>query len=175
MSAGRRDLDSTRVTPDLRSQASERDPLTGFLTRAGLMLHLAEAVAPGSEPSVFAVFGLGGLDEHENVHGLEATNALIVRLAGDFGRMVRPEGVCYAPRRREFCAIFELPVVDASPILASAAIALRRESALEGLLIAFGIAVLPEQADDPIRALVVADRNLIQARKTQRRNRAALR
>jgi GGDEF domain-containing protein len=139
------------------------------------MAHLAEATERDSAPSVFAVFGLGGLDDYEKVYGLGATNELIVRLAGDFARMVRPEGICFAPRRREFCAIFELPVVEVSPILAAAAIALRRESSLADLLIAFGIAVLPEQADDPIAALMVADRNLVQARKTQRRTRAALR
>jgi GGDEF domain-containing protein len=138
------------------------------------MVHLAEAVEPESEPSVFVVFGLGGLDDHELAHGLEATNDLIARLADDFARMVRPEGVCYAPRRREFCAIFELSVVEVSPILANAAITLRRESALAELLIAFGLAVLPAQADDPLAALRVADGNLVQARKTQRRNRAAL-
>jgi GGDEF domain-containing protein len=160
--------------PNLRSQAPAIDPLTGFASRTALTAHLAEATEPDSEPSVFAVFGLGGLDDHEKVYGVEATDDLITRLAGDFARMVRPEGFCYAPRRREFCAIFELPIAEVSPILATAAITLRRESALAQLLIAFGIAVLPEQADDPIAALMVADKNLIQARKTQRRNRAAL-
>ena len=136
------------------------------------MAHLAAAVDPASEPSVVAVFGLGGLDEFEKSHGKSETDRLIARLAEEFARMVRPEGVCYAPRRREFVALFDLPLGVVSRILAPAAIALRRVGAIASIAIAFGTAVLPGQASSPISALVVADRNLSQARRAQRRARA---
>ena len=123
---------------------------------------------------MFAVFGLDGLDAFETAYGSSAGDDLISRLAEDFARMVRPEGLCYAPRRREFCAIFELSVAAVSPILAAAAITLRREGAMSQIAIAFGIAVLPGEAADTVEALRVADRKLILARKARRRAGSAL-
>ncbi len=174
MSGRGRRIDSRRVIPNLRSEPLVVDPLTGFGNRAALLAHLAEAVEPLTETSVFAVFGLDGLDAFEKAYGTSAADDLISRLAEDFAQMVRPEGLCYAPRRREFCAIFELPLAAVSTILAAAAIALRREAAMSQIAIAFGIAVLPGEAADTIEALQVADRNLIQVRKAQRRARSAL-
>ncbi len=153
------------------SDAFANDPVTGFGGRAALLAHLAVAVDPESEPSVVAVFGLDGLDEFEERYGTSETDDVIARLAHEFARMVQPEGVCYAPRRRELSAIFDLPFAAVEPILAAAAIALRREGAMTLITTAFGFAVLPDQADNAIGALIVADRRLNEARRAQRRMR----
>jgi GGDEF domain-containing protein len=159
------------MSPDARSTPNAIDPLTGFGSRAALMVHLAAAVDPRSGPTAIAVFGLDGLDELEHVYGASKANDVIVRLAEEFARMVRPPGFCYAPRRREFCVVFDLPLAAVTPIVAAASIALRREGAMARITTPFGIAVLPDQADDPIGALRVADRNLNEARRAQRRKR----
>ncbi len=159
------------MSTDLQQEPFAVDPLTGFGSRGALLADLASAVDRAHEPSVFAVFGLDGLDEYEEAHGTAETNAVIAALAGEFARLVCPEGVCYAPRRREFCALFDLPFAAVSPILAAAAIAIRREGAIALVTAAFGIALLPHQADSPVGALVVADRRLDQARRAQRRAR----
>ncbi len=163
------------MSVELRSEPYAPDRLTGFGSRAALLARLAEAVERESQPSVLAVFGLDGLDEFEKAYGSFGADDVIARMAAEFARIVRPEGVCYAPRRREFCALFTLPFAAASPILAAAAIALRREGAITQITTAFGVAVLPEQAHDPTGALIVADRNLNQARRAQRRNRPGAR
>ena len=136
-----------------------------------MLADLSVAVAPGSEPSVVAVFGLDGLDDYEKACGTAAADDVIARLATEFARMVRPEGICYTPRRREFCALFDLPFTEASPILAAAAIALRREGAITQITSAFGVALLPAQAHSAIAALAVADRHLNDARRAQRKPR----
>ena len=158
---------------DIRSDPFADDPLTGFGSRAALMARLATAVDPAGRPSVLAVFGLDGLDEFEERFGTSETDALIARLAVEFAHIVRPEGACYAPRRREFSALFDRPFPAVEPILAAAAIALRREGELALISTSFGIALLPAQARDPITALIVADRRLNEASRARRKIRAA--
>ena len=150
------------------------DPLTGFGNRVALTTRLEDAVDPSSDPSVLAVFGLDGLDEFEKTYGVASADNVIARLAEEFERMVTPEGVCFTPRRREFCAVFGLPLTSVWPILTATAIALRREGAMTLIRASFGIAVLPEQADDSVGALIVADRNLNQARRAQRNVRSSI-
>lgn len=159
------------VGSDLRSEVLALDPVTGFGSRAALLARLELAVDPLSEPSVLAVFGLDGLDRVEEVHGTAATHEIIAALADEFARIVGPDGACFAPRRREFCVIFEQPLAQIAPILAAAAIALRREGTMTLITSAFGIALLPDQAADPVGALIVADRQLNQARRAQRKAR----
>ena len=156
---------------ELPSRLFAPDPVTGFGTRAALMADLGVAVDPECSPSVLAVFALDGLDEFEKANGTSRTDELLFRLAQEFARIVCPEGRCYTPRRRELCAHFPTPLVEVSPILAAAAISLRREIAMTGMTTAFGVALLPYQADEPVGALVVADRNLNEARRVQRRSR----
>jgi GGDEF domain-containing protein len=157
--------------PELPSRLFAPDPLTGFGTRAALMADLAVVVDPASSPSVLAIFALDGLDVFEKANGVSRTDELLFRLAQEFARIVCPEGRCYTPRRRELCAHFPVPLVEVSPILAAASISLRREIAMTEMTTAFGVALLPYQAQDPVGALVVADRNLNEARRTQRRAR----
>jgi GGDEF domain-containing protein len=159
------------MSTELPSGLLAIDPLTGFGSRSALVDRLEAAVDPAARQSVLAVFALDGLDDYEKAHGSFRTDDLLFRLAQEFARIVCPEGRCYTPRRREFCALFALPLAEVSPMLAAASLSLRREIAMTGLTTAFGIAILPDQAPDSTGALVVADRNLNNARKAQRRAR----
>jgi GGDEF domain-containing protein len=159
--------------PVLRTEPLVADPVTGFGSRGALLTHLARAVDPASGPSVVAVFGLDGIEEFDKAYGAARGDAVIARLADDLARTVGRAGACFVPRRREFCVHCELPLDAATPILAVAAISLRREGAINSISTPFGIVVLPEGADDPIAALAVADRNLNEARRARRAIRPA--
>jgi GGDEF domain-containing protein len=157
------------VRPKLGIDTFVPDPVTGFGSRAALIADLWEAVDPQATQRVLAVFGLDGLDEFGKIYGAAAMKEVIARLAGEFAQMLAGEATCYAPRRREFCALFPLPLHEVEPILAAAAIALRREGAMTLISTAFGVCVLPDQAGDPVLALTVADKNLTRARRLQRK------
>jgi GGDEF domain-containing protein len=161
------------VEPDFRTEPLLADPVTGFGSRRALLAHLERAVDPASRPSVVAVFGLDGIEEVVKLHGMARGDEVIARLAEDLARTVGPAGTCFVPRRREFCVHCELPLDEATPILAVAAISLRREGAINAIRTPFGIVVLPEGADDPIAALAVADRNLNESRRARRALRSA--
>ncbi|HEY4348775.1 MAG TPA: GGDEF domain-containing protein [Gaiellaceae bacterium] len=147
------------------------DPVTGFGSRASLLADLRLALEPGSDSTTLAIFGLDGFEEFERVYGTPNADEVLGRLAKEFAYMIEPAGVCYAPRRREFCALFSRPLHSVSPILAGAAIALRREGAMVLITTAFGVAVLPEQADEAISALAFADERLEHARRLRRATR----
>ena len=164
-----------QMSVELRADLYAPDLLTGFGSRAALIARLAVAVERESPPSVVAVFGLDGLDEFEKAYGSFGADDVIARMAAEFARIVRPEGVCYAPRRREFCALFAVPFAAASPILAAAAIALRREGRSRRSRPRSASRCCPSRRTTPIGALIVADRNLNQARRAQLRKRTGSR
>jgi GGDEF domain-containing protein len=143
------------------------DPVTGFGARDALIAALERAVAPLCEPSILAVFSLDGAAEWRDDLGEEVGNEVITQLSQVWARFVEPAGVCYAPRRHEFAALFNLPFAKVETILAAAAIAIRREGAIYGISATFGVAHLPSEADSPIGALTAADQRLVAARRAR--------
>jgi GGDEF domain-containing protein len=144
------------------------DPVTGFGSREALLAELQLAVERGSPPAVLAIFSLDGSAEFREELGEDVSNDVIVRLAQEFARFVRPDGVCFAPRRHEFAALFRLPWPKVETVLAAAAIALRREGSLFSISTTFGVAHLPQEADTPVAALVAADGRRVEAQKRRR-------
>lgn len=144
------------------------DPVTGFGNRAAMLAELAAAIAPGSDPSVLAIFSLDGSSDFREELGEEVSNEVLGRLAQEFARFVEPAGACYAPRRHEFAAMFHLPWPKVETVLAAAAIAVRREGAIFSISTTFGIAHLPDDADTPIAALMVADQRRVAAQRRKR-------
>ena len=157
----------------LETNDAATDPVTGFGSRPALFARLEGAVAPRSDPSTLAVFGLDGLEEFEKQHGSATTDSLLAQLSRDLARMVRPDGSCFATRRREFCVFFDLPLTEVRSIVSAAAFSLRRECALASLSVDLGVARLPDQAQDPVAALNAADRRLNDSRRTRLRRLAA--
>lgn len=149
------------------------DWTTGFGDRERLLADLTEALELGSPPSVLAVFDLGGASDYRRAFGERAGDALIARCAERFARAIQRDGVCYRPRRDEFCALIAKPTDDAMARLVEAEHALKLG---EPLLIAacFGATVLPDEAADPIELLMLADDRLnvrLTSRKPRERRR----
>jgi GGDEF domain-containing protein len=144
------------------------EPVTGFGTREAMVAALNRAVESDADPSVLAIFSLDGSGEFREELGEEVSNEVIARLAEEFGRFIRPDGECFAPRRHEFAALFTMPYAKVETILAAAAIAIRREGAIFSIQTSFGVAHLPREAGSPVAALVVADQRRVAAQKLRR-------
>jgi GGDEF domain-containing protein len=143
-----------------RSVDSQRlDPSTGFGDRERLVADLAAALEPGSPRAVLAVFDLGGAAEYRREFGERAGEVLIAHCAEGFAREMSRDGLCYRPRRDEFCALIAKPIEEAMTLLVAAEHALRM---IDPLLIAtcFGATVLPDEAADPVELLMLADERL---------------
>jgi hypothetical protein len=64
--------------------------------------------------------------------------------------------------------MFRLPWPKVETILAAAAIAVRREGSIFSISTTFGVAHLPDDADTPVGALVVADKRRVAAQRRRR-------
>ena len=137
-----------------------RDYLTGFGDHDKLLTDLTDALKPGSPQGVLAVFELVGSSDYRQVYGELASAELVLRCAARFKRVVEPDGVCYRPRQDEFCALISGPIDEARATLHAAARSV--SSGRKPFLVSacFGAAVLPDEADDPIDLLMLADERL---------------
>ncbi|GEM_PF-4897418 len=162
--------------PDPRRAGAEpSDPLTGFATRVDLLADLAARLDPSSEPSVLAIFHLGGYREYVELYGSIEGDALLERLARCLGEALAPHATCYRPRRDEFAAIVEAPGPAAEALLEATVSALNAAFAASRIALSFGTALLPDEAFDPIDALSLADTRLylVAAGRQARERRAA--
>jgi GGDEF domain-containing protein len=153
-------------------QAFEVDPLTGFGMRRALLVALAEAVRPEASPTLLVLFGLDGFDEYVSLFGRLAGRTLIVRLGVRLSDALGPSALCFRARNDEFAALVETRIEGVSDVLDSAVRALRDRGASVAVTAAWGAAMLPEEARDPLRALTIADQRLASnAPRRRRRNR----
>ena len=148
------------------------DPLTGFGTRGALLTELASAVEGERGPVLLVIFGLEGFDDYETLFGTPAGRTLLAKLAARLGDALGPASSCFRPRRDEFVALVPTPIAGVAEVLDRAVVALRERAASVAVSAAWGAAMLPDEADDPIAALTVADTRLASnAPRRKRRNR----
>jgi GGDEF domain-containing protein len=140
--------------------SAHHDYLTGFGDHDKLVTDLTEALTPGSPQAVLAVFELAGSSDYRQVYGELASAELIVRCAARFRRVIEPAGVCYRPRQDEFCALISGPIDKARATLYAAAHSIRGGKQPFLVSARLGAAVLPDEADDPIDLLILADERL---------------
>ncbi len=138
------------------------DPVTGLAVRSALLADLGVAVAPGSRTSLLAVFVLDGLKEFEELKGVIEGRKLLGRLGERLSAVVHGVGTGYHPRNDEF-AILVTGRVSASAILTDAIAALGESDRYYSVVATAGHVVLPDEASDPIEALIVADKRLTTA------------
>jgi len=139
---------------------SSTDLLTGLGTRAELMLGLAEAVEPASPPTTLALFDFGGLDEYADLYGRLEGQALLIRLAHRLSKAIEQPASYYRPRTDEFAALIQSPIAIAEPLLAATVSTLTTRFEQFEITPAFGAALLPDEASEPVDALMLADQRL---------------
>ena len=127
--------------------------------RTVLLNDLAEAVAPGSRPSLLVIFALDGFKDFEELNGVLEARKLLGRLSQRLLAVIDGLGTCYRPRGDEFAVLVTGPA-SASAILAESTAALTETDRFYSVVATAGHAVLPAEATEPIEALMVADRRL---------------
>jgi GGDEF domain-containing protein len=148
------------------------DPLTGFGTRNALLADLEAAVEGQHGPSLLVVFGLEGFDEYVTLFGSLAGRALLVKLGARLADALGSGSSCYRPRQDEFAVLVPTPIEAVAGVLDRALAALRERAASVAVSAAWGAAMLPEEADDAVGALKLADTRLASnAPRRRRRNR----
>ncbi len=151
------------------------DPLTGFGDHELLIADLTRALEPGSAAAVLAVFELVGWFDYRRAFGEPASDELIARRAARFAAVFGSSGACYRPRQGEFCALVGGQVDEVCAMLLVAEGVLAVEGGSDGVSSCFGAALLPDEADDPIDLLILADERLrLQLGNPRRRERRAL-
>jgi GGDEF domain-containing protein len=139
---------------------SSTDPLTGLGTRAELMLDLAESIDPTSPARTLALFDFAGLSEYADLYGRLEGQALLVRLADRLSEALEQPATYYRPRSGEFAALIETSIATAEPLLLAAVSTLTIRFEQFEITPTFGAALLPDEASDPVDALMLADQRL---------------
>jgi hypothetical protein len=119
--------------------------------RRDLMADLTRALAPGSDERLFAVVRLHGLTERRAAD--ELLSIVRRRFVLDVGRF----GRVYLTRWDELCLLFDCPLETAIQLLDDTTEVLNRLASVDAEA---GVALLPEEAADPISALERADRRI---------------
>jgi GGDEF domain-containing protein len=151
------------------------DPVTLLGTRQSLLIDLAKSVRPSATPSVLAIFALGGYADYQQTFGTEATDSLVAHLASLFRETIGSAGIGYRPRQDEFVVLIDGEQDSAEAVLTEALSTLRRAGDEFLITPSYGAALLPDEADEAIAALTVADRRLeaISARGPRERRRSS--
>ena len=159
--AARRALDNARLHRQVEEQALT-DALTGVPNRAALMRHLERELARSHRhgDSIGLVFlDLDGFKAVNDVHGHEAGDALLAEVAGRLRGAVRTEDLVARLAGDEFCVALD-GITDRAQ---AAGVAEELRGRLEGALgargvgVSLGLALGPEDGDDPAALLRAAD------------------
>jgi hypothetical protein len=125
-------------------------------TREALLADLEAALAPEEPVRLLVIFRLGGFEEFTRL-GTRSPGVLIREVMSYLPEATGPSGFYYRPRRDELCGLIEGSLRDVERALLAASTALNERLERRGLSLGFGAAVLPDEADDPIGALALAD------------------
>ena len=138
--------------------AATTDVLTGLANRRMLMADLerGEAVAQG-EPLVLLLFDLNGFKKYNDTFGHPAGDALLARLGHALVPAVAPHNA-YRLGGDEFCVLATAAARDEVELAAMSALSERGEGF--SISASFGTVALPEEAQNPLGALRIADQRM---------------
>ena len=138
---------------------SQSDPVTGLGNRRRLMLDLGDAIESG-RPHVFALFDIDGFKAYNDNFGHPAGDALLGRLGKNLAASVRPAGAAYRLGGDEFCVLCQIEGAGGDGVVALGSAALSEAGKGFTSSSSNGSVLLPEEADDPSTALLLADRRM---------------
>ena len=138
---------------------SQSDPVTGLGNRRRLMLDLEDAIETG-RPHVFALFDIDGFKAYNDNFGHPAGDALLGRLGKNLAAAVRPAGAAYRLGGDEFCVLSQIDAAGGDGVVALGSAALSEAGKGFTSSSSNGSVLLPEEADDPSTALLLADRRM---------------
>ncbi len=138
-------------------------PVCGSGTRRELMADLTAALAPGSPERLFAVVRLHGFGAVIRRGGEAAATTLLAEAERSLLDGVDESGRCYQPRFDEWCILFDSDVETAIRHLDAVTAAIDEVGETCGIFSEAGVAILPQEARDPLGALERADRRVAPA------------
>jgi two-component system, cell cycle response regulator len=146
--------------------ASREEATTDVLTGLGnrrLLAHdlkrAARRIADG-ERMLMVLFDLNGFKQYNDSFGHPAGDSLLVRLGENLRRAMGDRGSAYRMGGDEFCILGALGDEGPDRIAMLAAAALKEEGQGFTINCAYGVVVLPDDADDADEAVRLADRRM---------------
>jgi diguanylate cyclase (GGDEF)-like protein len=146
--------------------AITHDAMTDQLTQLGNRRHLVRdlsAVTDGGSdrsPYVFAIFDLDGFKNYNDTFGHLAGDRLLARLGEALGATMEGVGAAYRLGGDEFCLLSSTAQTSAGAIVARAMHALSAHGDGFDIMTSAGHVKLPEEAEDSLQALRLADQRL---------------
>jgi two-component system, cell cycle response regulator len=150
--------ENSRLLAASRAEA-RTDSLTGLGNRRRLIEDLTHLLDRGGQPHVFALFDLDGFKAYNDSFGHTAGDTLLRRFAGNLVAAVSPDGRAYRLGGDEFCILTPVTAGGGEPIAAASA-ALSEQGAGFSVRSSWGAVFVPEEADDAVEALSLADRRM---------------
>ena len=138
---------------------SQSDPVTGLGNRRRLILDLADAIE-SRRPHVFALFDIDGFKSYNDNFGHPAGDALLSRLGKNLAAAVSPTGFAYRLGGDEFCVLSRIEGANGDGVVALGSAALSEAGKGFTSSSSNGSVLLPDEADDPSTALLLADRRM---------------
>jgi two-component system, cell cycle response regulator len=153
--------ENTRILGLMRAHAVT-DTLTALGNRRRLVGELDRALEAGhaAERTMLVVYDLDGFKSYNDTFGHPAGDALLARLAASFEEGVAPVGSAYRLGGDEFCALVEVPPIDAETFLGATVAALSETGDGFTVSSSYGAVFLPDEAVTPSDALRLADQRL---------------
>jgi GGDEF domain-containing protein len=146
--------------------AQHGDAPTGLMTRSSLVRDLEDAVAPGNPPRTLAIFDLCG---YAATYGRSHGDALVRQIYVDLSQTL--EGATfYHPRADELAVLLEGPQTAVEQQLDAVVASLNDRFSQFNVVIAFGAATVPDEANQANVALRIADaRHYLRPRRPRER------
>ena len=142
-----------------QSRDAHADPLTGLGNRPRLMDDLTD-VFEARRPYVFALFDLDGFKAYNDSFGHPAGDSLLRKLAANLAATVESDGGrAYRLGGDEFCILAPAKSAGGEPIAAASA-ALSEQGTGFSVRTSWGAVFLPDEAQDAVDALGLADRRM---------------
>ena len=142
---------------------SVTDPVTGLGNRRRLVADLERAAedATVARPWMLVIFDLDGFKGYNDAFGHPAGDNLLGRLGSKLAHVDGVDGVAgYRLGGDEFCLLAPIAGVDVERLLHQATYALSEKGVGFDVGCSFGAVHLPDEADDPVSALRLADERL---------------
>jgi diguanylate cyclase (GGDEF)-like protein len=151
-------LVSLRASRRELQDAATTDVLTGLANRRMLMADLERRVAVAQgEPLVLLLFDLNGFKKYNDTFGHPAGDALLARLGHALVPAVAPHNA-YRLGGDEFCVLATAAARDEVELAAMSALHERGEGF--SISASYGTVTLPEEAQNPLGALRIADQRM---------------
>ena len=138
------------------------------------MLDLEEAIE-GGRPHAFSLFDLDGFKAYNDSFGHPAGDALLCRLGENLAAAVQPSGSAYRLGGDEFCVLAPIEGPSGDGVVAVGSAALSEAGKAFSISSSSGSVLLPEEADDPSTALLLADRRMYGQKRPALRTRPSAR